>query len=475
MLTQLQNFVSGIVLTVSILAWNILAPAQDVGGTWQDAIRLLDSASTADIVAAIDKLESLQAPDHTLGAPPTAQTALALLHLRQHDYEAAAKTLKQLSSRFAPPQLQARRGAILRMNLIVALEREDATAADAAFKDLVRMVVTGQGDPIDSKLNAMVIGSTVAMLGVDRARSPIDVRVLRIGNEQMQISKLRGVEVNFQAAFETSNERTETLVKHFLRIDKEGVESVAGELEQRLSALKQRASELQEQKELTGEVIRNTREQVDQNTQDIRQLAKDINAVNLKLRQPTPGHPGPKRSPPPPLPSLFSIPVDEYETRNDYDTIFQNGQSVRVPVTRQVRRAQSEIDRDRNQILNRLREERNRAMAEYQVYETQYNSRLTSWIGEDQRRRQELNDEKAEKEVKRNDLLAANKAINDDKKDSAKDLRLKRTETEQEEFEVQLLDIAVQAFRSGKPQSAFRPTHFESLNWTQEKVLLQKL
>lgn len=86
-----------------------------------------------------------------------------------------------------------------------------------------------------------------------------------------------------------------------------------------------------------------------------------------------------------------------------------------------------------------------------------------------------MNNEKAELEVKRNNLVEANKAIKDEKKDTTKDLSIKRNETEQDEFEVELLDIAVQAHRTGQPHAAFRPQHFEPLNWTQEKILLQKL
>ena len=466
------------VVVLSLLASALVAArpagAQDARGTWQEALRLVDSTSPADVVAAIGKLEAIVSAEHTVAPPPAALTTLALFQLRQQDYEAAAGTLKRLATQFSPAQLQARRGAILRMSLVVALARDDAAAADAAFKDLVRMVASEQGDTIDHKLVATSIGTTVGMLGVARAQSPLNARVLQIGSEQMQSSKLRGVGVHYQAAHENSLERTEALLANLVRIEKEGLDAVAADLAQRLEVLKQRSSELLEQKELTGEVIRNTREQVDQNTLDIRKLASDINRINLQLRQPTPGHPGPKRDAPRPLPSARLIPVEEYETVNDYDTIIQNGQSVRVPVTRQVRRPQYEIDNERNRIYNQLRSEYDRAVAEYRNYEANYNRSLASWVGEDQRRRQELNKDKADLEVKRNDLVAANKAINDDKKESAKDLKIKRTQAEQEEFDVELLGIAVQASRDGKPHSAFRPQHFAPLNWTQEKVLLQK-
>lgn len=453
---------------------SLSAIAQDTRGTWQEALRLMDSASPADITAAIDKLQPLLNIDRTVAPPAEALLTLAMCQLHQQDYAATAKTLEQLYAFYPLAQQTLRRGASLRLSLISALVREDAPAADAAFKDLVRMVVAEQSDPIDLKLNAFVIGTVVGMLGVERARSPINPRVLQIGNEQLLLSKVRGVATGFQAALENSNERTEALVSHLTRIDKEGIEALTAELERRQAALKQSAAELAEQKELTGEVVRNTREQEDQNTRDIRQLATDINRIQMKLRQPTPGHPGPKRQPPPPLISPRLIAVDEYEVINDYDYVTQNGQTTRVPVTRTVRRPQYEIERDQDRIYRRLRDEYERTMANYRVYEAEYAKLLLSWQGEDERRKRDLNNEKADLEIKRGQLVAANKAINDDKKDSTKDLRIKRTATEQEEFEVELLAIAIDVYRQGKPQLAFRPPYFQSLNWSQEKVLLQK-
>ncbi len=267
--------------------------AQDTRGTWHDAVRLVDSSSQADIAAAIDKVKPLMTADRTLPPPAVAVTTLALLQLRQQDYEAAGQTLERLAKEYTPAQLQARRGAMLRMSLIVALMREDAAAADAAFKDLVRMVASEQGDAIDLKLNAHCVGTTVAMLGVERAKSPIAARILKIGNDQMQVSKVRGVTIGFQASFENSNERTEALVAYLTRIEKEGIDAVQADLQQRQEKLKQRASELTEQKELTGEVLRNTKEQVDQNTQDARKLAGEINRIKIKLNQPTPAIPVP--------------------------------------------------------------------------------------------------------------------------------------------------------------------------------------
>ncbi len=174
-----------------------------------------------------------------------------------------------------------------------------------------------------------------------------------------------------------------------------------------------------------------------------------------------------QRPPPPPLPSIHSIPVEEYAGKRLRHHLSERS-ACSCAGTRQVRRPQFEIDRDRDRIYNRMRDEHTRLMADYRSYDTDYNKRLTSW------RARTTPAHRAEQreggtEVKRNQLVEANKAIKDDQKDSTKDLSAKRTETEQEEFEVELLNIAVQTIRAGKPHSAFRPRYFESLNWTQEK------
>ncbi len=83
------------------------------------------------------------------------------------------------------------------------------------------MVTSGQGDSIDHKLIATTIGTTVGMLGVARANSPLNARVLQIGSDQMLLSKLRGVGIHYQAAYENSHERTDALVANFVRIEKE--------------------------------------------------------------------------------------------------------------------------------------------------------------------------------------------------------------------------------------------------------------
>ncbi len=113
-----------------------IGSAQDMRGPWQEALRLVDSASPADIVAAISKLEAVVSTEHTVAPPPGALTTLALCQLRQQDYDAAARTLKRLATEYTAAQLQPRRGALLRMSLIVALAREDAAAADTISKTL---------------------------------------------------------------------------------------------------------------------------------------------------------------------------------------------------------------------------------------------------------------------------------------------------------------------------------------------------
>ncbi|MCC6507981.1 MAG: hypothetical protein IT423_02665 [Pirellulaceae bacterium] len=448
--------------------------AQTSKTTWQDGLRLIDSPSPADVVAAASLLDqALQAKRVPAAFVPTATTALAICQLRQGESAKASQTLKLIHSQYSPAQLEKVRGTLLRATFIAALNDGDAATAENAYKDLVRLVVVETSDSLDLRAAAHTIGVAGGMLDNDRAQSPIDARVMAIGREQMQISKLHGVATGYQSAYEQASERAAALLANFQLIEQQGLESFASTHAARTSAMKERLEQLQSQKQLTNEVVRNTREQIDQNTLDVRNLAKDIAAINAKLRQATPGHPGPKRPAPPPPPSRRSLLVDEFETRTEFEYIFQNGQQIRTPVTRTVRRPQYEIDRERDRIYDRIMDDYDRAQQDYRRYESTYSQSLASWTDTDQRRRNELNEDKAEAEAKRSQLIAANKEIDAEKKDSAKELRLKRTEQEQEEFELQMQDIALTAWRTGQLHLAFRPPNFELVQWLQERVLLQ--
>ncbi len=113
-------------------------------------------------------------------------------------------------------------------------------------------------------------------------------------------------------------------------------------------------------------------------------------------------------------------------------------------------------------------------MANYRIYETNYDTQLKTWTQNDLTRRKDLSERKAQAEADRDNLMQANKAIESEKKDFAKELREKRTAEEQEDFELRMMNIALEASAAGKPQSAFRPTNFNLLNLSQEKILLQR-
>lgn len=439
---------------------------------WRDGLKLIDTSSPADIMAARSILEQAGKKERL---PAAAQCTLALCHLRQEEPGEALKALAEHASAYTAAEQETTRGLALRINLVAALMLEDASAAELAFKDLVRLVVAEKADQLDLRLAAHSIGSTVAMLEIDLAKSPIPAKALAIGSERMLVSKVRGVEAAYRAAYGEDSERAGALMQSFELIADKGLDFVTADNAVRQATLKSRVLELDEQKKFTSEIIRNTQDQIDQNTLDQRKLAKEISALSAKERQPTPGHPGPKAPPPPPPPRRSTINVEEYEIRTDYEYFNdQNGQQIRRPVTRQVRRPQYEIDRERDAVYSGFLRDYEHQMADYRQYDTTYKAGLASWSEADRRRRQELSDKKAEAEARRAELIADSQEFKEEKKDSARQLKGKRTAQQQEEFELQIQSEALAAFQSGKTYTAFRPPHFSTILWSQEKVLLQR-
>lgn len=445
--------------------------ASPTGAPWREGLKLIGSASPADVAAAESILEQANKKERL---PPAALAALALCHLRQESPGEALAVLAERAARYSPEELESTRGTALRIALVAALMKNDAAAAELAFKDLVRLVVAEKSDSLDLRLAAHAIGSTVAMLEADVAKSPIPANVLAIGTGRMLQSNVRGVEAAYQAAYAVDNETAVALVQKLELIATKGFDVVAADNAARLAAVEARVAELNEQKKATSEIIRNTQEQIEQNKLDQRKLSKEIASLTAQSRAPTPGHPGPRPLPPTPPPRRNSIAVEQYETRTDYENYYRDGQQVRVPVTRQVRRPQYEIDRERDAIFDRLIHEYDLRIEAYRRVETVYQNALASWTDADKRRRSELSEKRAELEARRTELVADSQVSKDEKNDSARALKGKRTAQEQEQFELQIQSLAINAFQAQKIHTAFRPPHYTTLVWPQEKVLLQR-
>ena len=436
--------------------------------SWRDALRLLDSASPADIVAAESILRQAIAAG---GAPAEAVCTLALVRLRQTEPTDALALVDGLATTYDPAELQSTRAVALRIRLCAALMIDDASQVDSAFKDLVRWIVAGAGDPTDLRFSAITIGVVEAMLEIDLAQSPITGRNLRIGRGCMLDSRVPGVASSYSAAYAQASERAGELARQFAMIADKGIEAVAAENAERLQSLDKSLGVLVQQKELTSEIFRNAREQTQQNTRDRRKLDSQI---AMKMRQPTPGHPGPQRPAPPPPPPRSTIGVEEFELRTDYDTIIRNGETIQIPVTRQVRRSQYDIGREREQKYQHVLRDYQQIRADYDRYAQNHQNALKSWTEADRLRRQNLAQQRGEFEAKRAELLAASERIKDEQRDTAKEFSAQRNEKEQEAFELELQSIALAAAAEQNIAGAFRPRNFPVVSWSQEKALLQR-
>lgn len=460
-----------IVWTSILLALSCRPACLAAEPAWRDGLKLLDSSSPADIAAA----EHLLLQATKAGAVPAeAFCTLALVQLRREKPAEALAALAQRTTRYGSDELKSTAALALRIKLYAALEIGDRDQADNAFKDLVRQIVAQSGDAIDLRFSAVSIGVVVAMLEAELAESPISKRDLKIASECMLQSTVPGVAVAFTSAHQQASEQTAELARQFLLINERGIEAIAAENAARLQSLDVTLAQLAEQKELAAEIFRNAREQTEQNTRDRRKVDRLIASIQAELRKPTPGHPGPQRRAPPPPPPPSSIFVNEYEIRTQIEYQNQNGQLVGIPVTREYRRNQSDIDYERDAKYQRVQQDYQRVQADYDRYLATYNQALKNWNEADGKRRQELGNQMAGAEAQRAELSAESERLKSEKSAAAEAVVRKRTAREQEEFELELQAIALAAARAQKPAMAFRPRHFPVLSWSQEKALLQR-
>jgi len=438
---------------------------------WREAIQWLDSDSAADWTAAEDILRQSSASG---SLPPEACGTMALFRLRQQAPLEALAQVTGLAQQHTPEQLEPTRALVLRVQLAAALASQQDSLAAQAFKDLVRMIVAAQADPLELQLSAHCLGTVVGMLSSSQAQAPITQRDLEIARQCLLDSKVPKVVATFSQAEAHAYEQTQELERQLVLIAKHGLDSQTAVYQAQEIRLRQEQSELAEQKELTGETLRNAKEMLAQNIRDRRKLEQQIYQLQVQLRQPTPGHPGPKRTPPATPPSRTSIVVDEYELRTEYESISQAGKTVVVPVTRQVRRPLVDINRQRDEIYQSILREYDQASRDYQQYLRTYEQALKSWNEIDRARRDKLTKDKTQAEAQRDALLAESQAIQADKASVAKDMVTARTAQEQERFEWTMLGLALTAAKTQTLASLFRPPHYELLRWSQEKASLQR-
>lgn len=468
-----MSFGASFALLLLIMNWapGGLAAQTRPAASWRDSLGLLDSSSPADTVAAESILrESIAHRD----APPEAICAFALVRLRQEESADALALISSLPTRYSAADLEKSQALALRVRLCAALMIRDAQQADSAFKDLVRLIVAETADPVDLRYGAITVAVVVAMLEPDLAKSPIAKRDLAIGRDCMLNCRIHGVASAYTSAYAQASDRAGELVRQFALIADKGLDAIAAEHQSRMQSLGNSLDDLALQKELAGEIFRNAREQTQQNTRDRRKLENQIATLMAKSRQATPGHPGPPR-PAPPLPAHPStIHVDEYETRTEWEYVIRNDTSFRVPVTRQVRRSQHEIDRERDLMYQRMLDDYKRVKDDYDRYARNYQTALKSWTEADGLRRLKLDDERAEAEAKRAELIASSELIKEQQRETAKEISAKRNEKEQEAFELELQGIALAAVQAQDIAEVFRPRNFPVISWSQEKALLQR-
>ncbi len=356
---------------------------------------------------------------------------------------------------------------------LTANDPKGAEYATATFRELVTHTNRGVPPKPELRAHSQLLGTVCGMLHSSLAESPISVDYLKIAEQCLSESKVSEVKSRFKQGQQFASKRAESIEQTIELVGARAPDEVAVEQADRKAKLAEMGYEFTSTRDLMIEVVRNTREASRQNTLDRRKLADYVKKLNREWLIPTAGHPG---QPPiePRKPSKSAIRVDEYESKSDgYETKKDgNGNEYREKKYKEVKRSESDIERERNQIYSGL-------MAEYSVYKADFDRRiaiyiplLNSWIEADRIRRQKLQEERVAAEARSDELLESNKQLREEATDLKSEFREQRSEVEILAEKYELTDIALQALASRSISSAFRPPYFELIDVEAEKFRL---
>ncbi len=450
-----------------------------VKASWIEGLKLLDSAEAADWAAGENMIrQALQNGERSVEA----YAVLALLRLRQSDPEDALQWIDQ-ARKSQVLETSESAGVLLRAELCASLTLEDKERSTQAFKDIARRIYAANRiaaqdakaiDALDLRCSAHTLGITVAMLEPPQAESVLAGRDIQIASQCALGSNVSGVATTYEAAFALANKNVLEITKHLQAIAKHGADKVRADLETKQAELKQLLEEAAQQEQVATEFNRNTREQVDQDSADRRKLTREIRELDAQRANLSPGHPGRLRAAPPLPPPSSSIYVQEYEIRTVYEERVVNGQVIRVPVTREVRRPQYEIDRERNERYSLVMRDYENARREYDAYVANYQNALRTWQEVENRRLKDLDDRKSAASAKVSELDAEKKALESERSAAAKEVVAIRNAREALQFEIKWMQLVLDAVAQQKVGKLFRPDHFPLINWSIEKARLQR-
>jgi len=437
---------------------------------WLDAVKLLDSLSVDEAKRGEAWLRQELAKEET---PVEAAWALTLFCIKRNDLAALERVIKAVGPRYPNPPMPVVI-AMERMKLSLALFQDDAVAAEASMKKLINAAKNATVAKEDRQLNATSIGAIVGMLESEAAQSPIALETLNQIKETMAAIKKDDISVQFDLAYESSKSKASLLTDKLATLEATGMDPIQAEL-QRLTNEQEKQSNAVEDAE---EAMRLAKLNADEQTKANRVSLKRIQAAVAKLEQnwkvPTAGHPGPEK-PAPEKPFKSSIPVDEYEYKNETVTETDStGKQVQRTRSTQVRRSQTEIDREREFKYARLIESYRFTKAEYDEFIFKYRNVLATWIQADRDRREKIQEDKRNSLQQASELSKQIDELDAERIAAVKELAGMRVHLRQLENGSEMLAEVVRTAATQKPESSFRPGFFETVFVEKEKSRLLK-
>ena len=424
-----------------------------------DALRTLDSPNTDDLDWVTPFLEKTlkEDPNNAL-----ASSTLALIQIREQDFDAASKTLQDANEMELGGVTRSTNGKI---RLLCAINLEDIELANKLF---IALVDASQKESISlavRKSYCQWLGEIIGVIESPNARSAIPKEVLTKARKTLLASSEVSLSEAFSNQFDLARQRAgriEAVLAKHRELGNDGLEKIRIDLEMQLRQL---------EVDLTGE-LKERRDLAADNTTETKSVRLGIASNRERLRNferewatPTAGQPFPV--PLPAAPQREWIFVDLYQFQ--WVTGIVNGRLIDYQI--QERRPSWDIETERDAIFQSQMSSYSSQLAFFKSYQKS----LAEWNKLDSNRRAQL--QKLRQEIDNENAILRNKLsqLEKDRKDNRGGLvPVKKTIAELKEDLQTILEVQ-KSVAIGLPHLALRPIKIDPWLMSDEKTRLVRL
>lgn len=416
-----------------------------------------DLSIAETLVEMIDQPEASQRKniDQLLGEiPPNsryfaiASQSAAILHIQENRFSDAWSCLQPESDRDETLQLSKER-----LKLWLLLEAESAGRAEEQFKKLVRLTLEPDLDEKERATMAEFLGGVIGMLRTQDSQTTIEQSTLETAERVLKNLSQRAAVMRFSERMQRSNQRAVAFVsrlREFESIDLDAAEKIVTDLrvanqenEREMAALKSEAKEQGKEKE----DLEKSR----------RRLFDDMKVLQVKLNIEAPNKPFPPKPPTAPREPKPTYKINRETGQREID---------RKPSLSEISKYQRE--------LAKYRKDENRYFQDLKDYP----QRLAQWNQLEKIRRESVlaeiaNTNKSIKELDA-EISGAKESI---RTGVAKELKDSNGDSKTLKEQLYIAERTLNHLQDGdaKPQSLFRPSHFDLLDFSSESARMKQL